>query len=181
MLWLEYLIKPLTDVSQWKTYQVMLNIRLYDSQSVLLGKANVVFAQVGFGNNSLDGPWKNKHRISFHAILPYTVYNKKHIPPVFQPFVFPIYLRNRLSYKKSIYIFLYYFLKSFQLEKEFFKSDDKFSWYLLKCQFSNKKLAIRKKPPFWKISKKKILVYKVKDLNLHINKISTQKDSHNLF
>ena len=56
MLWLEYLIKPLTDVSQWKTYQVMLNIRLYDSQSVLLGKANVVFAQVGFGNNSLDGP-----------------------------------------------------------------------------------------------------------------------------
>ena len=48
----------------------------------------------------------------------YTVDNRKktHPLPVFQPFVFPVYLRNRLSYKKSVYIFLHPFLKSFQLE-----------------------------------------------------------------
>ena len=50
---------------------------------------------------------------------------KKHVPPVFQLYVIPGYLLNRLSYKKDIYIFLYQFLKSFQLELEFFKSDDK--------------------------------------------------------
>ena len=47
---------------------------------------------------------------------------KKHVP-----YVFPVYLRNRLSYKKSIYIFLYQFLKSSQLEQKFFKSDDTIS------------------------------------------------------
>ena len=52
---------------------------------------------------------------------------KKHVPPVFQPYVFPVYLRNRLSYKESIYIFLYQFLKSFQLEQKFFKSYDTIS------------------------------------------------------
>ena len=44
---------------------------------------------------------------------------KKHIPPVFQHFVFPVYLRNRSSYKKSVFIFLHPFLKRFQLEQEF--------------------------------------------------------------
>ena len=52
---------------------------------------------------------------------------KKHVPPVFQPYVFPVYLRNRFSYKKSIYIFVYQFLKSSQLEQKFFKSDDTIS------------------------------------------------------
>ena len=52
---------------------------------------------------------------------------KKHVSPVFQPYVFPVYLRNRLSYKKSIYSFLYQFLKSSQLEQKFFKSDDTIS------------------------------------------------------
>ena len=46
-----------------------------------------------------------------------------------KPCVFPVYLQNRLSYKKSISIYLYKFLKSSQLKKEFFKSDDKISWY----------------------------------------------------
>ena len=36
---------------------------------------------------------------------------KKHISPVFQPFSFSVYLRNRLSYKTSAYIFLHPFLK----------------------------------------------------------------------
>ena len=58
---------------------------------------------------------------------------KKHVPPVFQPCVFPVYLRNRLRYNKSIYIFLYQFLKSSQLEQVFFKSDDTISWYWQKC------------------------------------------------
>ena len=57
---------------------------------------------------------------------------KKHIPPVFQPFVFPVYLRNHLRYNKSVYIFLHPFLESFQLEQEFFKYGDKISWYLQK-------------------------------------------------
>ena len=52
---------------------------------------------------------------------------KKHVSPVFQPYVFPEYLRNRLSYKKSIYIFLYQFLKSSPLKDELFKSDDTIS------------------------------------------------------
>ena len=54
---------------------------------------------------------------------------KKHLPPVFQPYVFPVYLRNRLNYKKIIYIFLYQFLKSSQLKQEFSQSDDTISWY----------------------------------------------------
>ena len=52
---------------------------------------------------------------------------KKHIPPVFQRFVFHVYLRNRLRYNKSIFIFLHPFLKSFQLEQEFIKSGNKIS------------------------------------------------------
>ena len=54
-----------------------------------------------------------------------TVDNKKTHPPVFQPFVFPVYLRNHMRYNKSVNIFLHPFLKSFQLEQEFFKSGDK--------------------------------------------------------
>ena len=50
--------------------------------------------------------------------------------------------------------------KELSTETRFFQSDDKISWYLQKCQFSNKKLAIRKKPPFWKISKKNSLYIK---------------------
>ena len=49
-----------------------------------------------------------------------TVNNKKTHPPVFQHFVFLVNLRNRLSYKKYIYIFLHLFLKRFQLKQEFF-------------------------------------------------------------
>ena len=52
---------------------------------------------------------------------------KKPVPLDFQPYVFPVYLRNRLTYKKSIYIFLYQFLKSSPLEQEFSKFDDKIS------------------------------------------------------
>ena len=62
--------------------------------------------------------------VTFQVI---TVDNKKTNPPVFQPFVFPVYLLNRLSYKKHVYIFLHPFLKSFQLEQEFFKSCYKIS------------------------------------------------------
>ena len=76
---------------------------------------------------------------------------KKHIPSVFQLFVFPVYLQNRLSYKTSVYIFLHHFLKSFQLEQTFFKSGDKISWFVQKRYFANKKLPVRKNPPFWKI------------------------------
>ena len=61
-----------------------------------------------------------------------TVDNKKMHPPRFQPFVFPVYLRNRLRYNKSVYIFLHPFLKIFQLEQEFIKSGYKISWYLQK-------------------------------------------------
>ena len=62
--------------------------------------------------------------------IPIQSITKKHIPPVFQPFVFPVYLRNRLSYEKYFSIFVHPFLKSFQLEQEFLKSGDKISWYL---------------------------------------------------
>ena len=57
---------------------------------------------------------------------------KKHIPPVFQPFVFHVHLPNCLRYNKSIYIFLRPFLKSFQFEQEFFTFGDEISWYMQK-------------------------------------------------
>ena len=114
--------------------------------------------------------------------VPFAVNNKKkNVPPVVQPYVFSVYLQNRLSCKKSIFIFLYQFLKSSQLQQEFFKSDDKFSWYWQKFQFSNKKLAIIKNPPFWRKLNFFFHIYKVKEYNLHTNKISTQKLSRNLF
>ena len=43
------------------------------------------------------GDWNRKHKKS-------TVNNKKTRTPCFSTLRFPIYLRNRLSYKKSIYI-----------------------------------------------------------------------------
>ena len=42
----------------------------------------------------------NVENCRFCHLLVYTVDNIKTHPPVFQPLVFPIYLRNRLSYKK---------------------------------------------------------------------------------
>ena len=70
-------------------------------------------------------PKKNfENRTIFERVQSIT---KKHEPPVFQPYVFPVYLRNRLTYKKSIYIFLYQFLKSSPLEQEFSKFDDTIS------------------------------------------------------
>ena len=54
-----------------------------------------------------------------------TVNNKKTHPPVFQPFVIPV----------------------------FFKSGEKISWYFQKRIISRKKLNIGKNPPFWKIQK----------------------------
>ena len=55
-----------------------------------------------------------------------TVDNIKTYPLCFfQPFFFPVYLWNRLSYKKYVNIFLHPLLESFQLEQEFFKSGDK--------------------------------------------------------
>ena len=57
---------------------------------------------------------------------------KKHIPLVFQPFVYLVYLRNHLSYKISTCVFLHPFLKHFQMEQEFFTSGDKISWYMQK-------------------------------------------------
>ena len=66
----------------------------------------------------------NVENCRFCHLLVYTVDNIKTHPPVFQPLVFPIYLRNRLSYKKIYFIFLHPFLKSFQLEQKKIKSGD---------------------------------------------------------
>ena len=46
---------------------------------------------------------------------------KKHVPPVFQPYVFPVYLWNRLSYKKSIYIFFISVFKELSAGTEIFQ------------------------------------------------------------
>ena len=66
---------------------------------------------------------------------------------------FRVYLRNHLSKKKIIYISSHPCLKSFQLNKEFFKSGHKISWYLKKRLFAIKKVALWKNPPFWKYQK----------------------------
>ena len=54
--------------------------------------------------------WRSLHEKGIQSIT------KKHIPPVLQHFVYSVYHLNRLSYKKSVIIFLHPFLKSFQLK-----------------------------------------------------------------
>ena len=66
---------------------------------------------------------------------------KKRNLAVYEAIVFDAYLRNHLRYKKSIFHFLHQFLKSFLLKRNF----SNWSW------FFNKKSAIEKNPPFWKI------------------------------
>ena len=69
----------------------------------------------------------------------HTVSNKNAHLTDFETCVFHGYLRNHLSYKKVIYIYLHPFLKSFQMKKEFFKCSYKISWYLQKRCFARKK------------------------------------------
>ena len=40
---------------------------------------------------------------------------KKHVPPAFQPYVFPVYLRNRLSYKNILHHFISVGTRIFQI------------------------------------------------------------------
>ena len=56
-----------------------------------------------------------------------TVSNKKTNLAVFEICAFCVYLRNHLRYKKVIYIYLHAYLKSFQMEKLFFKFGHKIS------------------------------------------------------
>ena len=107
----------------------------------------------------------------------FTVNNKKTHTPYFSTLRFSRISPKPLWLQKYIYSFLYQFLKSSQLE--FFISDDMISWYWQKRWFSNKKLAIKKNPPFKK-KNLKFSIY-VNEYNLHTNKISTKKLSHNLF
>ena len=69
----------------------------------------------------------------------YTVSNKNTHLAAFQNNVFRINLRNYLSYKKVIYIYLHPHLKNFQITKESFKSGHKISCYLQKTLFCQKK------------------------------------------
>ena len=78
---------------------------------------------------------------------------KKRNLAVYEAIVFGLYLRNLLRYKKSFFYFLHQFLKSFQMKKEFVKSVHIFSWFCAIRWFFNKKSAIEKNPPFWKIKK----------------------------
>ena len=48
-----------------------------------------------------------------------TVNNKKTCTPCFSTYVFPVYLRNRLSYKKYISIFSCQFLRALRWNKYF--------------------------------------------------------------
>ena len=79
---------------------------------------------------------------------------KKHIPLFFNISFFSyIYLQDRLSYKKSPCVILHPFLKRFQLEKKFSCPVTKSADIYKKRWFANKKLAIWKNLPFWKIQK----------------------------
>ena len=66
-----------------------------------------------------------------------TVSNKKTHLAVFGTCVFRVYLRNHLSYKKVIFMYLHPRLKSFQIKKKFFKSGHKISCYLQKRSFAS--------------------------------------------
>ena len=73
-----------------------------------------------------------------------TVSNKKIHLTDFETCVFLVYLRNHLSYKEVIFFYSHSCLKSFQIimfqmQKEFFKSCHKISWYLQKRCFARNK------------------------------------------
>ena len=56
---------------------------------------------------SLTNHYLLKQLLLYRYVIQCKVNKKqKHIPPVFRPFVFPVYLRYRLSYKK-IYLHLF--------------------------------------------------------------------------
>ena len=76
---------------------------------------------------SMNSSWGTVEHTGMYCKSDVQSITKKHIPPFFQPFVFHVYLRNRLRYNKFVYIFLHPFLKSFQLEQEFFTFGDIFS------------------------------------------------------
>ena len=89
----------------WSTRRKAREILIYRKICEETSRSNTIFTLV------CEAPYYFKLR------LKPTVDNKKTHPPVFQPFVFPVYLRNRLRYNKSVCIFLHPFLKSFQLEQ----------------------------------------------------------------
>ena len=62
------------------------------------------------------GARKLERENSFRSIV--TVSNKKTHLAVFETCLFRVYLRNHLSYKKVIYIYLHPCLKSFQMKKD---------------------------------------------------------------
>ena len=72
---------------------------------------------------------KTYQKSALNGTLTVTVSNKKTHLADFEICVFRVYLRNQLSYKKVIYIYLYPFLMTFQMKEYFFKSGHKISWY----------------------------------------------------
>ena len=82
----------------------------------------------------------------------YTVSNKKTHLADFETYVFRIFLRNHLSCKTFLDIYLHPCLKSFQMKKkEFFKSCRKISRYLQKRCFVRKSKLLEKIRHFEKL------------------------------
>ena len=105
----------------------------------------------------------------------HTVDNKKTRTPCFQTYVFPVYLRNHLSYKKIIYIYSHPCLRSFQ------KIWSQNQLIFAKTLFCQKKVSYWKKSAVLKNSKTFFHGSKVQGLNLQTNKFLAQKSSRNLF
>ena len=77
--------------------------------------------------------------------------------------------------------YLPHFLKSFQIEKEFFKSEHKFTWFCGKRWFFKEKVSYWKKSAILKNSENIFQGSKAQELNLHTNQFLAQKTSSNLF
>ena len=94
------------------------------------------FPFLGYAGNQIVLSWHIFRHFHYIVIQSVTKIQNTHLP-VFQICVFRVYLRNHLSYKKNIYIYLHPCLKSFQMKN--LKTYHKISWYFQKRCFARKK------------------------------------------
>ena len=83
----------------------------------------IIFNRLQFTYNQIfEASFADLKPTKFCFFLTYclsTISNKKYILPVFEISVFRVHLRNHLSCKKVIFIYLHPCLKTFQMKKNF--------------------------------------------------------------
>ena len=113
--------------------------------------------------------------------MSHTEGNKKTHLTILETCIFRVYLRNHLSYKKVVKIYLHSRLKSLQMKKRIFQIWSQNHLIFSKTLFCQKKVSYWKKSAILKNSKTIFHGSKVQELNLHTNKFPNQKPSRKLF